>query len=196
MSKKVWLAVVGCVVGSAITALTAYSMSLERVHDHTITITTTRVRNYFDYRNSLLSPCVRADVSVQSEGSDDVSKYEDLLFRGFNCIGCHKVSELKTGPGQEVAINVVHAEGASLAEQEAAANAIVRVLLDAYANESMVSVVFVPNDSLTNICNAMHRAQFDVGQEASPDEPVYAQLQLQLRTPSGNSQTVYYTGGR
>lgn len=195
MNRKLPLAMItlACLVGSALAAL---GMSLERVHDHIIEIKTSRVKQYFDYKNSILAPCVRASISCKSEGADKSVRYEDLWYRGWNCIGCHRFAPLKTAPGHEIALHVVHEDGASVAEQEAAANAIIRMLLDAYASESMVTVVFVPNESLTNIANAMHRASFDAGREAAPEEPVYARMQLELRTPGGERQTLYYNGGR
>jgi hypothetical protein len=194
MNKKYQQVLILSIFASAAFALNATCMNLSRTYDYTVDIKTETVEHYFDYSGSLLGPAVRAAVSYQATGADQTNKYEDLWYHNWNCIGCRRHGELKMHPGQQVAIRVAHKGSATNAEREASANAIIRILLDCYANSNMVAIVYVPDDSLIPIASAMQRASFRMAEEAAPDEPVYAQIQLELRSNSGAKQILHYGG--
>jgi hypothetical protein len=178
MNKKHQQILILSILATVAFALNATCMNLSRTYDYTVDIKTETVEHYFDYSGSLLGPAVRAAVSYQATGSDQTDKYEDLWYHNWNCIGCRRHGELKMHPGQQVAIRVAHKGSATNAEREASANAI----------------VYVPDDSLMPIASAMQKASFRMAEEAAPDEPVYAQIQLELRANSGAKQIMHYGG--
>lgn len=193
--KLVYRSLAACFATFAL-AVNVLGTNLGRTYDRIVEIRTCHVDHYFDYKGSVLHPPVKAAITTHAPGNQDLREYEELWYRDWDCIGCRRLGGIGLKPGQQVALHVSHDSGGSEREQAAAANAIVRLLLDCYANGAMVASVIVPDGSLSGIASAMRKASFIPGREAAPDEPVYTKLQLELRTPSGAKQVMYYGANR
>ncbi|HEY9786687.1 MAG TPA: hypothetical protein V6D17_14895, partial [Candidatus Obscuribacterales bacterium] len=169
---------------------------LGRSYDWIIQVQTEPLANFLDFPGSRLRPMVKAKVTYRKADATSAQPiaYEDLFYHYWNALGMRRYRSLALGTGDQVAIRVSHKNNrASNAETSAAANAILRVFVDAYLKGNSVANIIVPAESMPQIIDELSKARFYPGQPPAPDEPVYSSIVLRLESnPPGNVQLMYY----
>jgi len=174
----------------------ARSEGLARTYDWIISIETEKLSGFLDQKNSTLKPIVKATVSFKPASGGATTKFEELFYRNWIALGMRRYKPLSLGISDQVAIVVTHKQGqATQEETSAAANAILRVFVDAYLKGNAVTNVIVPESSLSAIVQNLKQANFYPGDDEKPDQPVFSSIVLHLEgSPSGSKQTMFYAG--
>jgi hypothetical protein len=143
-------------------------------YDWTVTIKTERLDNQFDYSGSTLKPVVKGTVSY-GRVSDTTAgvKYEELWFCRGKPYGLERKGPLAIPQGDGVAIRVIHIDDhgiidnhATPDELAAAADSILRVVVDAQVNQNIVHTIIVPAQSFSGICQSLQKQHFVVCADA------------------------------
>lgn len=172
--------------------------SLEHTYDWVVEIETQKMDSYLDFPGSQLTPAIRAAITyAKNSGEGDSSetcKYEDLYYGHHATIGLRRFQKLPFHDGEQVAIVVKDKDDYISADDgRAAANALLRVFLDAYAQGSATTEIKIPDQSLPHIVGALGQLGFCIGPEDTPDVPVSSSVQLTLDCyPSGHKQNVIF----
>lgn len=174
-----------------------------RDYDWIVEIETQELTGYLDYPGSNLKPIIQARitykegdaVSSENKASKQVL-YQDFWYKGCNPVGCRRYHTYNIPPGDGIAIRVKHKNNSvAVGETCACANAIIRVLLDAYMNSNPVISVLVPDSTFSSIVADLAHENFYQQADAPPDVPQYASIILYLTSePSGANQTMFYAG--
>ncbi|MBI4533030.1 MAG: hypothetical protein HY711_03705 [Candidatus Melainabacteria bacterium] len=174
-----------------------------REYEWIIEIQTEELPQFLNYPGSTLKPMVKATISYSQTTPAGLSvipnkaiRYEDFYYKACTPLGCKRLRTFGIPPGDGTAIRLKHklSPGSSW-EACAGANAIVRILLDAYLNGNPVATVLVPASSFSMVVQELHRENFYAAADAPPDEPVFSSIVLYLESePSGNRQTMNYVG--
>lgn len=174
----------------------AWSEGLARNYDWIITIETEKLSGFLDQKNSTLKPLVKATVTFKPGSGGATTKFEELFYRNWIALGMRRYKPLSLGNSDQVAIVVTHKQGQAAPEEtSAAANAILRVFVDAYLKGNAVANVIVPESSLSSIVQNLKQANFYPGDDEKPDQPVFSSIVLHLEgSPSGSKQTMFYAG--
>lgn len=167
-----------------------------RGYDWEVNIKTEPLKDYLSYSGSSFKPIIKAAVTYKDTDKGTTTQYEDLWYRGCDPVGMKRFHRFQVRSGDGVAIKVTHkSSSVDNAETCAAANAIVRLLLDAYLNGNSVIAVIVPANSFTFIASNLQRMNFYVAGPATPDQPEYSAIVLELQSePPGNKQTLHFAG--
>lgn len=169
---------------------------LDRTYDWIITIETEKLKGFLDQKKSTLKPIIKATISYKPGTGGAPTKFEELFYRNWIALGMRRYKPLSLGNSDQVAIVVTHKHSQSTPEEtNAAANAIVRLFVDAYLKGNAVTNVIVPDASLGQIVQNLKQANFYPGNDDTPDQPNFSSLVLHLESTSGaNKQTMFYAG--
>lgn len=118
--------------------------------------------------------------------------YEQMWFHDGRALGMERHNELSITPKSNVGIRISHSTCPSTAEAKAAANAILRLVLDVKLHGSNVPVVRVPSSTFTAVSQALQNRGgkvLDGGQEAPPGAKVVFKLESE---PAGSRQVIYF----
>lgn len=172
-----------------------FSEGLERTYDWIISIETEKLSGYLDQKRSTLKPIVKATVTYKAGVGGATIKFEELFYNNWIALGMRRYRALSLGNSDQVAIIVTHKQGPSTPEEtSAAANAILRVFVDAYLKGNAVTNIIVPEASLSPIVQNLKQANFYPGDDEKPDQPIYSSIVLHLEaSPSGTKQTMFYS---
>jgi hypothetical protein len=168
-----------------------------RTYDWTIDLETEPVKGRLEFPGTKFNDLTRIKVFYHKGNKIDSTKrthYEDLWYQEDQIIGCRREHGFGLKPGEHLVIRVKHKEGATSAEAHAAADAIIRLVIDSYANGNMTSAVYVPGDSFNEIVQGLGRLNFFPAQPPKPDEQVYTIMVLNLYSDAGNQQIMHYAG--
>jgi len=173
--------------------------------DWIVSITTKEVKKCLDYHDSKLQPLIRARVNFEQgyeEGDDDEKAlakegyidaseipdtvYEDIFYSNAMPLGLKRYKDLGIRPGTPGTIKIHISEtGARQDEANAAANATVRIFLDAYRKKSALKTIIVPKDNFDLFLQGMQRYNFRQ-LKISADQPVMALVVMSVRSdPAG-----------
>ena len=184
--------------GLALSERALAQQGFQKTYDWTIDLETDAVKGRLEYPGSKLNNLNRVKVFYHKGAKVEASKrthYEDLWYQEDQIVGCRRDHKFTVKAGEHVAIRVRHASGASSGQAQAAADAIIRLVLDSYANGSMTSAVFVPADSFNEIVQRLGRLNFYPAGAVKPDQQVYTIMVLNLYSePEGSQQTLHYAG--
>lgn len=203
MSKKsLACAPVLMLVIAALAGLVQFARSQDNYlqrYDWIIEAQMQELKGYVIYAGSTVRPIIKASITYKNTDAPSGSKpvkYEDLYFKGYEAIGCRRYHTLDLESGDGVAIRIKSkSQNVTLEQSSAAANAIVRLLLDSYLNGNSVVAVLLPRSSFERVVQNLQRANFYSAPPSSPDEPVDTAIILHLISePPGSSQTMYYNG--
>lgn len=170
-----------------------------RPSDYLILIETDEDKSEFNYPGSIIGPVVKAKVSYSQPNKEEKEPpvdYETLWYHEWQALGCRRLHTLDIPVGNQITLEVRHRYGlVQMAEAQAAANAILRLYVDAFAQRNCISSIIVPDESISLIANEMGHAGFYVAPPAPPDQPVICPIILTLVTKSGANKQILYYGG-
>jgi len=166
-------------------------------YDWIITIETEEQKEYFTYRGTALATVTRARASYQQgdAASADTTRYEDLWYSQGKPLGLERVHSLDLRPGDQIGIRIKH-KTSRVPDYEAyaAANAVLRILMDAYLNGNQVTAVLAPADSFNSISQAFQKQGLSVPPPRDPEHPVQGSIVIQLVSePEGSQETLVYS---
>lgn len=123
-------------------------------YDWLITIETEEIANQFKYKDSKLTPVVKASVSYARSDGSDYACYETIWFCKGRAFGLERLAPLNIEQGQSVGVKVIH-KTPNPTEYDccSAALATLRLLLDVRINHSCLQSVTVPDNSYSSICS-------------------------------------------
>lgn len=187
-----------CLLLSCLVIAGAAAQGFKKTYDWTIDLETEPVKGRLEFPGSKFTDLTRIKVFYHKGSKVDATKrthYEDLWYRESQLIGCRRDHGFGLKPGEHLVIRVKHKDNASTGEAHAASDAIIRTVIDAYANGNMTSAVVVPAESFSEIVQGLGRLKFFPAQPPKPDEPVYTIMVLNLYSdPEGNEQVMHYAG--
>ncbi len=169
--------------------------TLGRTYDFIISINTEKDPSLFEYPGSLIGPVVRTSVSYVKPNQDEVPpvRYEDLWYHNWQALGLRRYNTLDLGNSAQVAVEIKHREEAgSSAQNAAAANAALRIVLDVFARKNSVACIIVPDADIQEIGTCMATAGFTMGPEPPPEQPVSCILMIPIITKSGQFRQILY----
>jgi hypothetical protein len=134
-----------------------------RPYQWLVTIETEAIANQFRYKDSKLAPLVKARISYARADGSDTANYEKLWFCSGRAYGLERLGPLNIDPGQGVAIRVVHqSTNPTEYDCQAAANSVIRMLLDLRINRDSLQLVVVPDESFAGITEQLFAEHFEV----------------------------------
>ncbi len=181
--------------------------------DWTISISTRHIGNCLDYPDSKLQPLIRArvkfeqGVSQMSPEQSELAKagyvkeeqvpdtvYEDIYYAQSRALGLRRYNELGIRPGSPGVIRVTGIGEGRLREEEAfaAANATVRIFLDAALKKSALRSIVVPRDNFDLYTQGLQRYGFRPF-VSSVEEPLAVSIVLSVQSqPVGRQMYLGY----
>jgi hypothetical protein len=189
------LGVLAASVSVLLSSSAAQSTSQEKPYDWTMDIKTQQLERQFDYPGSTIKPIVKTELQYYpSESESTKTKYQHIWYANGKPLGMERLHKLEITEGDGVSIRVVHkTDSPTSGEYKAAANAILRVLVDAYLNKNAIVTVRVPVASFNSIVNELRNnphinTAFD-GSDNTVDSsvPIFVQAE-----PSGTTIQLYY----
>lgn len=157
-------------------------------YDWTVSVETQELERYFDYKKSGLSPLDRIDIDYypgEDEKSQSPTHYQKLWYHDGQPLGLERLQKFGVTQGENITVRITHKGGrAKPGELKAAANAILRIWLDAQLNQNQLGVIKVPGQSLQAIANELVQKQrFVVVPEARDVEaPIMSTMTLLLES--------------
>lgn len=142
----------------------------------------------FDIRN-----VVKASMTYHKTGDEShKTAYEELWYHNGKPVAMERKTTLDIPSDKKVAIKILQSSGASNNEIKAAANVILRLVLDIRLNNDTVSVVEVPSASFQTLIQELQARKARV-QPAGADATVEAKVKFKLQSRStGMEQVVYF----
>jgi len=164
-------------------------------YDWVVQVDTLKLKRQFEYSGSSLNPVEKLEVTWHpADKKDNVTKYEHIWYHDGKPIGMEKIRKLDIEKGEGVAIEIKHKDNnASEAEKKAAANAIIRLTLDAYLNKNTVAAVRVPIASFSAISNRIQELGFHIADNKNVDTDVQYKSDMTINlfsVPDGEKQTL------
>ena len=138
------------------------------LYDYTICITTQHLERQFKFKGSQLENKIdRLDADVyDKDNEENAAPFKSLWYSQGKPLGLEMFSPLAVEKGHAVCLRIKHKTSSpSDAEMKAAANAILRLWVDARLNQSAVITVKVPGDSFYTIIDDLRNH----GMEAAPE---------------------------
>jgi len=155
------------------TPVPTFAATQDFEYDWIVDIKTTELKDYFKYKGAAFRDISKARVSYyagRASEKDKATPYQDLYYGGRKPLGLERYSPLdKIEYGDNVAIRIHHeslrksasaSDSMSDAEAWAAANAALRVMLDANLRKASVLVVIVPARSFRLIQDGFGQQRF------------------------------------
>lgn len=149
---------------------TANCAQLDDLYDYTICITTQQLERQFKFKGSQFEDKIdRLDVDVYDKDNEqNANSYKSFWYAEGKPLGLELFHPLAVERGHGVCVRVKHkTQSPTQAEMRAAANAILRLWVDARLNQSAVIVVKVPGDSFYTIVDDLRNQ----GMEVAPEVP-------------------------
>lgn len=134
--------------------------------DWQLTLSCTTIPRYLDYPGSRLRPYIKINVAYAQPASRQPTVYEDLFYAQSRPIGCNRQTEpIGINAGTAGVIKVTNV---SDDQTDAAANAVLRVLLDVALRRCITKYVVVPDDQfnamIASLCaQGMHKNSSEGG---------------------------------
>jgi hypothetical protein len=127
-------------------------------HDWTVRLSTQQLAQAFSYKGAALFPVDRIDATYYKNDQSSSVKYEKLWYHAGKPVGLERQGAFGNASGQGIPagegvfIEVINKNGMPQdGELKAAANAIMRIWIDAYLNHSPLITVKVPAHSFNSI---------------------------------------------
>ncbi len=183
--------IIALLLAAYVTCLPAFSVpKLVYSTKWLVTMETQEIRDQFSYRGSTLRDLVRVSVTyAQTNGAPNTIRYEDVWLKEGKPLGLERYEKLRIPANDDVAICLSPKSGSSTKEQEAAAQTILKMIIELYNNGNIVPGIIVPGEALEGIASAIERHHFS-RTTASQES---ARLAVFLQTEGGASTTLYYT---
>jgi len=160
-----------------------------------ITVETKLIPGELVYSGSTLYPVVESRIKYASaDGKTEDTKYETIWFCQGKAYGLERDGPLNTGLGQSVAIHVVHQTPTPTQyDFKAAANSILRILIDTRIGRNSLQFVILPDDSFGPIADELCNEHYSKFEEPI-EVPFSAVGLLSLRNESSSqSQLMIYS---
>ncbi len=180
--------------------------------DWVISISTKHIRSAFDYPDARLQPLIRATVKFEQgleRQSEDERKlaeagyiteeaipstlYEDIYYSRSIPVGLRRFNTLAIRPGTPGTVKVLIGDSQFRQEEaHAAANAAVRIFLDAYLKKSALRMIVVTKDDFDLFVDGMQRYGFRRVQ-LSTQSLISAPIVVSVRSePVGRAEYLSY----
>ncbi|PWT95530.1 MAG: hypothetical protein C5B53_11235 [Candidatus Melainabacteria bacterium] len=131
-------------------------------YDWLLTVETEEIPNQFKYAGSRLTPLVEAHISFAKADNSYQGNYETIYYCKGRAFGLNRFGLLDVGPGQSVAVRVVHkTKNPTTYDYKAAANAVIRMLLDVRTSHNALQSVTIPDDSYSSVTAEMAGERFE-----------------------------------
>lgn len=176
---------------SFVNCLPCFSFSnLDATSKWIVKIETKEINNQFNYAGSGLRNLIKAKVSYyRPNESSKACTFEDFWLRDDGKpIGLKRHRELSIPANDDVAIRLSFASNSDGNEQEAAADVVLRLLLELYKNGNIVTRIIVPSGTMQQVASGIERHNF-----SSTRPQTTSPLAVFLQTEDGSSTTLYYT---
>ena len=177
------------------TSQSAFADLVDLPYDWVFQVETKPLPKQFEYQGSPLKPIEKIDIKYHpAKEADNKTTYEYLWYHDGKPLGLERTKKFDLPQGDSIAIQVKHKNGSSTTgEEKAAANAILRVTLDAYLNKNAVALVKLPADSFYDISGHLQSQGLQVAPDmAAEGTPLQSSLTLFLVSePDGIKQTLY-----
>jgi hypothetical protein len=120
---------------------------VNRGYDWTVRAETQELERYFEYTNSHLRPLDRIVIDYYpGENEKSSATYEKLWYHDGKPLGLERLQSLGVTRGENICLRITHHNAhPAPGEYKAAANAILRIWLDAHLNKNQLVVVKVPD---------------------------------------------------
>lgn len=158
--------------------------------DWIVNIQTEELRNQFQYRGSRLTTVAKVNVAYSSR-SGEQKMFERLWYADGKPIGLERLGPFALTKAEGAIIEVKHLKQPEVQQEKAAANAILRLMLNAYHNSNAIVYIKLPDDSFDAICNELEKLNC-VEKNTPVDEASKAKLTLALETQSGSKERHLY----
>ncbi len=193
------LTLVGLLVALALSMLLASMPTFgadNPLYDWTVSITTQHLERQFKFNGSRMENKVdRLDVDIYSRDNEkDASSYESMWYYEGKPLGLELFNQFGVEKGHGICIQIKHkTDTPTDAELKAAANAILRVWLDAHLNQSATIIVKVPSNSFFQIVGDLQNQGLDSAPEVPGGQDVNAPMSLLIQSETtGQRQRLSY----
>ncbi|MBX9686982.1 MAG: hypothetical protein K2X27_09785 [Candidatus Obscuribacterales bacterium] len=163
----------------------AKSANEDTFYDYTICVTTQHLERQFKFKGSQFENKIeRLDADVYDKDNEQNSvPYKSLWYWQGKPLGLEMFKHLPVERGHGVCLRIKHkTSNPSEAEKKAAANAILRLWVDARLNQSAVITVKVPGDSFYSIIENLRLQGMDVAAEAKDGEDINESMTLLIES--------------
>ncbi len=162
--------------------------------DWTMRVETEELKRQFTYKGVTVSPVAKVTVEVcLTKDQDHKKQYENVWFHDGKPLGLERFDTFKLDKGKSATIQVTHKAQGGKEEQKAAANMILRLVLDAYHNNDSVIAVKIPVQSFDAIVQEMEHLNCVETNPAGPDEASKAKLTFTLQAnPDGPVKHLFF----
>jgi hypothetical protein len=164
-----------------------------------VKIETDDMPSFFKYSGSKLSPLVESRISYgkidpQDPSNFEATKYESLWYCNGKAFGLDRYTRLGIEPGLGVGMQISYKNvNPKEADYRAAANSILRMLVDLRVNNCMLTTVTVPDESWGTIIDALAQEHY-IPLVVRVEVPYMAPGAFFIKDESGNrKQTLWYS---
>lgn len=160
--------------------------------DWTIQMETQELKQQFQYRGTMLPTVAKVNVSY-GRNAGDQKMFARLWYYDGKPIGLERLGTFGLTKAEGAIIEVRHKDQAEIQQEKGTANAILRVLLNAYHNSNAIAYIKLPEDSFEEICDELVKLNC-VEKNTPVDIASKAKLSLVLEAigSSKNRQLYYY----
>lgn len=194
------------VSGAVITQIPALCADhLDRPYDWNLNIETSKLEHQFEYAGSQLQNVVETKTDYYYSGSQPVDdrhpdedhkiKYQNLWYCNTRPLGLERMHAFDLDQGDGVAIRVKHKVGdGSEREYKAAADSILRVMLDSLVNKNPVVIVYLPDGApYDEIIQALRNKGALDAPPHSEDNPLMSSaVNIFIKESTGSRHTTMY----
>lgn len=192
LSSLYWLA-----MGSAASPESAtprYEQALNEKYSWVMFVNVESMDDFLDYKQSPFHPLKRCSVAVRRNGSQMMryafpmlcspTRYEELWYRGAQCIGLKRYCDTPVQAQQEGAIYVRSSDATGIADNtQQVTNCLTRLILEVFTKHGFLGAIFVPENCVEQITSNLSSYNFEVVQQFRARNPGLA-LHL-IAYPSG-----------
>ncbi|MBC7998341.1 MAG: hypothetical protein IAF58_10380 [Leptolyngbya sp.] len=153
---------IACLILSLAPQFATADNMVDVTYDWVVQVQTQELKRQFEYQGSTLNPIQKLEVQwYPPKKEDEKTPYEHLWYHDGRAYGMEKQHKLDLPEGEAIAIEIKHKnQDATASEKKAAANAIVRLALDAYINKNPVPTIKVPIDSFGAVSSHLQSMGF------------------------------------
>jgi hypothetical protein len=174
----------------------AHSTSKDQPYDWTVDIKTQQLQRQFDYPGTKLTPVVKTELQYYPmDAQSNKTKYEHIWYCKGKALGLERLHKFQITEGDGIAIKISHkTDDPTSGEYKAAANAILRILIDAYLNKNALVTVKIPPNSFSPISNELRSNPHIDTSGGGSETPVSSGVPIFLQTdePDGPTLQLYY----
>ncbi len=168
---------------------------ITRPFDWVVEIETKELAKQFEYTGSHLKPIVKTHIVFYATVDEaDKKSYEDIWYHNGKPCGLERLGNLTIRPGDGIAIKIKHkTDSPTEGEYKAAANAILRIILDANLNHNSVAIVTLPDGSYSPIISELRNQNAVDAPPHDADHPLESVVNIFLQSGTdGPTQTLYF----